>query len=90
MGVFELSDSELRSATGLSRDVFIHIYVTYCGAHTIINTPLKLYEMYVYFKTYPVQRTFFLSFQTNNKRRFIQRLHDRARYLASGISSNSS
>jgi len=85
MDVFELTETELRSATGLSRDVFIHIYTTYCGAHTIINTPKKLYELYVYFKTYPVQRTFFLSFEKHKHHRYIQRLQDRARYLASGI-----
>jgi hypothetical protein len=88
MDVFELSETELRSATGLSRDVFIYIYTTYCGPHTIINTPLKLYELYVYFKTYPIQDTFFLSFGKHNKGRFIQRLHDRARHLASGIFIN--
>jgi hypothetical protein len=84
MSIFDLSDTELRSATGLTRDVFVYIYATYCGAHTIINSPSKLYELFVYFKTYPIERTFFVSFGRKNKYRFTQRLKERARYLATG------
>jgi hypothetical protein len=86
MGIFDLNDAEVRSATGLTREVFFYIYTTYCGAHTIINSPSKLYELFVYFKTYPIHRTFRVSFGRNNKYtcRFLQRLQERARYLAAG------
>jgi hypothetical protein len=59
---FAYTDDQIQSNIGLSREVFIYLYNTYCGYDTVIDHPSKLWELFVFYKQYPTRRAFLTTY----------------------------
>ena len=84
------SDSKFIGATGLRKCVFAYLFCRYCGLQTPVKTFRMLYDLFVYFKLYPVTRAFHTTFKHYCQGWFLSQIHHHASYLASVIDELSS
>jgi hypothetical protein len=88
--VSKWSDSQFIAATGLRKCVFTYLFCRYCGRRTPIKTFDSLYNLFMYFKLYPITRAFHATFHHYRQGWFLSQLHHHASYLASVIDELSS
>jgi hypothetical protein len=72
----QFTEEEIISVTGLTSEVFRHLYATYCGPLTPISSPHLLFYLFQFYKLYPIQRASWFVFRDAASSRYCSRFKD--------------
>lgn len=79
----EIDERAFISLCGLKLKTFKYLFSSYCGTNTPLQKPKKLYNLFKYFKLYPVQQALQLEMGQRRTPGFImQELNDMSDFLA--------
>lgn len=80
------TDDAILHSSGMRREHLCFIYCRYCGPSTRIPRVRLLYELFVFFKAYPIARMVSTVFPNRGEsRKVLDELHRAASYLATVI-----